>query len=941
MIPITRFLSIATKCCIWLLVVVTTLSESTDSHIHCPQGCACTPSPQHSHSQLEQPLSPHNSYSHLSCSHANAVGVHPPPFVRTIEFKFVFVSSLGPEHFSAQSNSLVALSWTNSGIRTVREDTFQNVERLASLNLSSNELTSLNHALRYLDNLQYLNLNGNKLKRITYSEIPHLALKQLLLAHNSIIDDCFLRGEYRDGVCSESSRPRKNLSSLDLSFNLLSEFNGFSNCENLAELNISYNRISFVSDIFFVNTFNLKSLDISHNSIERLLPSTLKNAVKLEHLDLSSNSIREVPDILFKNLQSLKFFNFSDNPINELPALGFQNCQSLHTLILDNTGLRRIPESLLYGLDELSRFSAKDNKYMVAIAENTFMYSTNIEYLDLRSNSLSILPKSLSLLKRPKIILLSGNPISCNCSLSWFLKLVRSSRVQVDVDGSLCVNGLEATYDSILDDCPEEKPIVPRLTFVLGSDVMVDCSQGVSGSNVSWTAPSGQVYHVTKNASPWKSWSSAFEAPMMVNDAPRIQILSNGSLAIRHILREDCGLYICRTTDIFFNRTDYFIVQLDPITYYRIKMLSILAGVGSALGFLLLTVIIQLIRRLCKRFGCCSSQEDDDEGNQVMQILENIEQYRTQQLERLRENYTVQVQKIKENCVTQVEWICDSYQNQVKNFKDIRDYGTSHLSLMKEQYYEQVKRVKEYSNGQLTWVRENYVFQRNRVRKFSTHKVLRFRESYKYQQQTLNKVLENMPSLYLDNCRNGSCSKSDSAETQNVENDFEVYVKMPFSVIVSPNSYASEEANECQSVYYTPSEISECSVTPTGEKIITPLRKLSRVPDIRPLDERVLNRRVYSALHKCNYDSLGLKKALNRRSTDLSTAHSNISAPIRALSMPEIKRLNSEQQKLLFEQSDRTNGENSDNFIDEGDDYDGAGGDGPSTSAGRSNETAL
>lgn len=249
--------------------------------------------------------------------------------------------------------------------------------------------------------------------------------------------------------------------------------------------------------------------------------------------------------------------------------------------------------------------------------------------------------------------------------------------------------------------------------------------------------------------------------------------------------------------------------------------------------------------------------------------------------------------------------------------------------------------MKEYSNGQLTWVRENYVFQRNRVRKFSTHKVLRFRESYKYQQQTLNKVLENMPSLYLDNCRNGSCSKSDSAETQNVENDFEVYVKMPFSVIVSPNSYASEEANECQSVYYTPSEISECSVTPTGEKIITPLRKLSRVPDIRPLDERVLNRRVYSALHKCNYDSLGLKKALNRRSTDLSTAHSNISAPIRALSMPEIKRLNSEQQKLLFEQSDRTNGENSDNFIDEGDDYDGAGGDGPSTSAGRSNETAL
>lgn len=50
--------------------------------------------------------------------------------------------------------------------------------------------------------------------------------------------------------------------------------------------------------------------------------------------------------------------------------------------------------------------------------------------------------------------------------------------------------------------------------------------------------------------------------------------------------------------------------------------------------------------------------------------------------------------KIKDNCVQQVEWICDSYQNQVKNLKDIRDYGTSHLSSMKDQYYEQVSKDK-------------------------------------------------------------------------------------------------------------------------------------------------------------------------------------------------------------------------------------------------------
>lgn len=75
------------------------------------------------------------------------------------------------------------------------------------------------------------------------------------------------------------------------------------------------------------------------------------------------------------------------------------------------------------------------------------------------------------------------------------------------------------------------------------------------------------------------------------------------------------------------------------------------------------------------------------------------------------------------------------------------------IQLLVFQSIPQVKRVREYSTGQLNWVRENYVFQRNKICKFSTHQVLRIREGCKYQQQTLNKVLENLPSLYLENCR--------------------------------------------------------------------------------------------------------------------------------------------------------------------------------------------
>lgn len=146
----------------------------------------------------------------------------------------------------------------------------------------------------------------------------------------------------------------------------------------------------------------------------------------------------------------------------------------------------------------------------------------------------------------------------------------------------------------------------------------------------------------------------------------------------------------------------------------------------------------------------------------------------------------MQVHRIKENCAQQVEWIQGSYTNQTKH---LRDLGNHHITALKDQYCDQViyatistnnqtllmhgrcthtvhlinieyscllfqlRRVRDYSTGQLNWVRENYVFQRNKIRKFSAHQVLRIREGYKYQQQTLNKVLNNLPSFYFENCR--------------------------------------------------------------------------------------------------------------------------------------------------------------------------------------------
>lgn len=101
--------------------------------------------------------------------------------------------------------------------------------------------------------------------------------------------------------------------------------------------------------------------------------------------------------------------------------------------------------------------------------------------------------------------------------------------------------------------------------------------------------------------------------------------------------------------------------------------------------------------------------------------------------------------------------------------------------------------MRDYSVSQMNRVRENYVFQRHRIRKFSAHQLLRLRETYKYQQKTLNKILENLPDLYLQNCRTGACHRTDSIIFDDALHGIDAYYKVDF---LDTQSHSSD--------YYTP-----------------------------------------------------------------------------------------------------------------------------------------
>lgn len=123
-------------------------------------------------------------------------------------------------------------------------------------------------------------------------------------------------------------------------------------------------------------------------------------------------------------------------------------------------------------------------------------------------------------------------------------------------------------------------------------------------------------------------------------------------------------------------------------------------------------------------------------------------------------------------------------------------------------------------------MRENYVFQRNKIRKFSAHKVVQLRETYKYQQQTLNKVLENLPSLYFENCRAGTCGKAESIvfDPNDIEG-IDMYIKTKIEKLTNLDRTDLDDDDDLTqsklSLYYTPTEWSlNTKSSPIGDAVI-------------------------------------------------------------------------------------------------------------------------
>ena len=200
------------------------------------------------------------------------------------------------------------------------------IENEKEITIDDNEIILSKNA--NLNNTLYI------LSKVKFKELKYLSGKNCNLIDNNLnlIKSLF----------------SQNLLQLDLSENELKDISIFNKEEeslsNLYKLDLSYNKIVNINDLFNCKFSNLKVLNLSHNEISDI--NCLQQNLcfnSLEKLDLSFNRIKKLNKI---DIKTLNYLDLMNNEISEgfLDFLNyfFYSCNSLEKLILtkDNNALK-------------------------------------------------------------------------------------------------------------------------------------------------------------------------------------------------------------------------------------------------------------------------------------------------------------------------------------------------------------------------------------------------------------------------------------------------------------------------------------------------------------------------------------------------------------------------------------------------------------------------
>lgn len=357
-----------------------------------------------------------------------------------------------------------------NNISLIDDDAFRGVEKTVNtLHLENNELTSFPLAVRALENIMHIDVQGNP--------IPADQFDERTLYHIGDTLQIFEFGSDALTAWPSTIRHLQDLHTLNVtggSFYTLppDAFHGFEGTlkvlsirnTKLIALPLALSNLRFLEAFYFDHNH-----DIGDSGV--LIPSFGTNELltHLETISLKDDNLTIFPSLL-KYLRSVTTLILDSNRLKFVSDSSVQDAvgTNVNTLSLRNCSLTRVPGALsklttLQTLDladndirsfETSDFQGMANLVNLIIKSNPLEYIANetftdlvcLKKLDIMDSNIQSIPEAIMFLSSLTELKLPTDKIECTCNIVWMKQFMESCNENLNIAGSC------ETINSSVDD---------------------------------------------------------------------------------------------------------------------------------------------------------------------------------------------------------------------------------------------------------------------------------------------------------------------------------------------------------------------------------------------------------------------------------------------------------------------------------------------------------
>uniref|UniRef100_A0A6P7H720 Protein artichoke-like n=1 Tax=Diabrotica virgifera virgifera TaxID=50390 RepID=A0A6P7H720_DIAVI len=291
-----------------------------------------------------------------------------------------FYSSFIPNNTLSIRNTF-KLNWIDIDMPVLDSNKIPNI-RSNVIDFSNNNLTSIPQNYFQSAKSSVFNLSFNNFD----------VLSNTVFGANSVITSIDLSFSNIKKICNDffinccSSSYTYLSVFVNLSGNAIEELDGICTIVPLLKyLDLSFNKITNLSQISVSNCSYLSSYNISNNFINDIPPGTFQEKVPIETLDISENNLLFINESTFRNLRSvLKIINLRKNNISTVGNKSFYGFNSLKTIDLSENKIKNIEQYAFSNLKNIFTINLSNNA--IELLESYTFYLISVQNIDLQGN---------------------------------------------------------------------------------------------------------------------------------------------------------------------------------------------------------------------------------------------------------------------------------------------------------------------------------------------------------------------------------------------------------------------------------------------------------------------------------------------------------------------------------------------------------------------------